>query len=262
MHELWERRIRRIEQLQREWPFAQDTLRFFRAVTAFQRDLFHRVSKTSASDALHINTRFLASFFPSFLALVERYGPPHLSQLAQKLRDRQEADWERSLREMWNRTGSAGELAIQFFPKAILQPYTMRRAQRWNEEFGGFEEPSGTCPFCGRPPVVSVIHDAMEGESLGRLRICSLCATEWTVSRPQCPSCGEERIEKLARYKTEEIAWMWIEGCDTCHHYVKGVDLRRNKAIEPVVDEIGATPLDTVAADRGYTKLEANIVGV
>jgi formate dehydrogenase maturation protein FdhE len=55
---------------------------------------------------------------------------------------------------------------------------------------------------------------------------------------------------------------MRVEGCDSCRHYLKAVDLRKCPDAEPVVDEIGSTPLDIVARERNYTKLEVNIVGV
>jgi FdhE protein len=109
---------------------------------------------------------------------------------------------------------------------------------------------------------VSVLRENADKEAISRSLLCSLCATEWTFPRILCPSCMENSPEKLPRYTAPEILWMRIEGCDTCHHYVKAVDARKNPEAVAEVDEIGATPLDLVARDRGYTKLEANIVGV
>jgi FdhE protein len=268
MHAAWERRIRRSEELQRQWPFAREMLRFFRAVTSFQLDMYRRIEASKSLDAPKLDTAFLAAFFPPFLALVERHGPPDLSQLAQKFKDREEPDWERILRAYWNRNGSGGDQAVQFFPKAILQPYTMLRAVRWKAEVGAMGDtldaasPPATCPFCGRAPVVSLLREHAENEAIGRALLCSLCATEWSFPRILCPSCKEGRPERLPRYTAPEIAWMRVEACETCHHYVKAVDLRKSPDSVPEVDEIGATPLDMVARDRGYTKLEVNIVGV
>jgi len=269
MQDVWERRIRRSEELQRQWPFAQEVLRFFRAVTSFQQDTYRRVESAAKPDSPKLDTRFLASFFPSFLALVERHGPPDLSQLAQKFKDREEADWEKMLLGYWNRTGPGGDLSVQFFPKAILQPYTMYRAKRWSAEVGAMGDaldiasPPSVCPFCSRAPVVSLLrHDEDKESTIARSLVCSLCATAWSYPRILCPSCKENRPEKLPRYTAPEIAWMRIEACEACHHYVKAVDLRKNPDATPEVDEIGATPLDMIARDRGYTKLEANIVGV
>lgn len=270
MGTVWERRIKRAEELQQQWPFAQEILRFFRAVTSFQQELYHRLQPAPEQGPMRqvfnpggqLNTSFLASFFPSFLALVEKYGPPDLSALAQKFKDRQEADWERTLRSYWNRTGNGGDLAVQFFPKAILQPYTVYGAERWREEVGAFGDSGGSCPFCSRPPVVSLLSEDRDNEAIARTLVCSLCSTEWSYPRIQCPSCQEDRPEKLPRYTAHEIPWMRVEGCDSCHHYLKAVDVRKNPAADPVADEIGSTVLDIVARERNYTKLEVNIVGV
>ena len=35
MTDVWERRLRRAAQLETEWPFARDILRFFRTLTEF-----------------------------------------------------------------------------------------------------------------------------------------------------------------------------------------------------------------------------------
>jgi formate dehydrogenase maturation protein FdhE len=53
-----------------------------------------------------------------------------------------------------------------------------------------------------------------------------------------------------------------IEACDTCKHYIKGVDLTRAGFAAPIVDEIDAAPLDLWACERGFTKIELNLVGV
>ncbi len=55
---------------------------------------------------------------------------------------------------------------------------------------------------------------------------------------------------------------MRIEACDTCKHYIKGVDLTRVGFAAPIVDEIDAAPLDLWAREHGYTKIELNLVGV
>lgn len=261
MSDVWERRIRRAEDLQKHWPFAKATLRFFRAVTSFQMDLYRRAAGATSADAPLLDTAFLTSFLPPFLALVERVGPPDLSQQAQKLRDRTEADWERLLRAAWNRNGTGGDASVAFFPKAILQPFTLLKAERWRDEVGPVEEASTACPFCGRPPVVSTLREGGD-DGIIRSLACSLCSTEWSYPRILCPSCREDRPERLPRYTAPEIPWMRVEGCEACHHYIKTVDLRRIGDAVPVVDEIGSTVLDVVARERNYTKLEVNIVGV
>ncbi|MBI2933241.1 MAG: formate dehydrogenase accessory protein FdhE [Planctomycetes bacterium] len=258
MSSIWEHRLRRAEELQQAWPFAREILQFLRAVTSFQQDIYRRVRSTPVLKRNRLDTALLASYFPPLLALVERYGPRDLWTQAQRLRDRTESDWERIIRAYWNRSGSEGDLTVPFFPKAILQPYTIYRAELWRAELGAWGEQTNVCPFCARAPGVSLLR----GEPQGRILACSLCATEWDFPSTVCPSCKEARLEKRPQYGSRDIPWIRIEGCDSCRIYLKSIDVRRNPAAEAAVDEIGSTPLDVIARDRKYTKLESNLVGV
>ena len=53
-----------------------------------------------------------------------------------------------------------------------------------------------------------------------------------------------------------------IEACDSCGHYLKGIDLTRLGLAVPLVDEVAAAPLDLWAREQGYTKVELNLVGL
>jgi formate dehydrogenase maturation protein FdhE len=52
-----------------------------------------------------------------------------------------------------------------------------------------------------------------------------------------------------------------VEACDSCLTYIKTVDLTKNALAVPVVDEIAAVSLDVWAQERGYRKLETNLLG-
>jgi formate dehydrogenase maturation protein FdhE len=53
-----------------------------------------------------------------------------------------------------------------------------------------------------------------------------------------------------------------VEACDACRHYLKAVDLAQTGLAVPLVDELGASALDIWARERGYTKIERNLVGL
>jgi len=76
-----------------------------------------------------------------------------------------------------------------------------------------------------------------------------------------CPSCGEVDYQKLPRYSADDIPAVRVEACDTCKHYLKSVDLTVEGLAVPVVDEIATAPLDLWALDRGYKKLQQNVMG-
>jgi FdhE protein len=153
---------------------------------------------------------------------------------------------------------------VQFFGKASLQPYL-----KWLAEAGGRprgREPAMSdrqCPFCGGNPQVSFLSNKeTAAESGNRDLICGTCLTSWEFRRVVCANCGEERPAKLGYFHSPEFDHVRIEACDSCMHYIKGVDLTRLGHAVPLVDEIHAAALDLWARDHGYKKIELNLVGV
>jgi FdhE protein len=115
------------------------------------------------------------------------------------------------------------------------------------------------CPFCGSKPVAAVLRT--EGDGGKRFLLCSQCLTEWEFRRLLCPNCGEEDKERLPVYTAEEFPYVRIEACDTCHVYVKAIDLTKNGLAVPEVDELATPALDLWASERGYAKLQTNLFG-
>ena len=116
------------------------------------------------------------------------------------------------------------------------------------------------CPFCGEKPAVGVLRG--EGDGAKRSLICSLCSTEWDFRRLLCPGCGEERPERLPVYTAAEAPYVRVEACDSCHVYIKAVDLSRNGLAVPVVDELATVSLNLWADEHGYAKVEVNMLGM
>jgi FdhE protein len=89
-----------------------------------------------------------------------------------------------------------------------------------------------------------------------------LCAHQWNFRRIYCPACGEEREPQMAFYSAPEISHVRVDVCDSCHHYLKTVDLTKYGYAVPVVDELATIPLDLWAVEHGYTKLQTNLLGI
>src|SRR5207248_2586549 len=142
-----------------------------------------------------------------------------------------------------------------FFTRALLQPYTECLARRRVVTSGN--SPS-TCPFCGEKPQAGVLRE--EGDGGKRSLICSLCATEWEFRRILCPGCGEEGVDKLPVYRASEFDYVRVEACESCHMYIKSIDLTKNGLAVPVVDELASIPLTVWAEQNGYTKLQLNLL--
>jgi FdhE protein len=141
----------------------------------------------------------------------------------------------------------------KFFWRVLMQPY----AERFRKPGEGT---GSTCPSCGGKPVVGVLRG--EGDGAKRALICHLCSLEWPYRRLICPNCGEEDKEKLPVYIAEQLPYIRVEACDTCHAYLKSVDLTKDGFAVPEVDEIATVALNLWADEHGYTKIETNILGM
>jgi len=140
----------------------------------------------------------------------------------------------------------------------FLQPYAEYLADRREPA-----TPGGTpftCPLCGANPIVGVLRGL--GDGAKKSLICMLCAHEWDFRRIYCPACGEEREPQMAFYSAPEIAHVRVDVCDTCHTYLKSVDLTKTGLAVPIVDELATIPLDLWAREHGYKKLQTNVLGI
>ena len=251
----WDQRIRRADELAAEHPFAAEVLRFYSHVARFQKDLYAGMAGVGADLSL------LLPRFPDFLSHIAAAAPEPMAQCARDLKKREPADWLDALNRFWRdapqfqpEPGRAAELLACIF----LQPYAEYLADR--SEPAPPRETFGTCPFCRSRPIAGVLRQ--EGDGGKRSLICSLCATEWDIGRMVCAACGEQDVEKLAVYTAEQFPHVRVEACDTCHYYIKTVDLTKNGHAVPVVDELATIPLNLWAQEHAYVKVRANLLGI
>jgi ribosomal protein L37E len=127
---------------------------------------------------------------------------------------------------------------------------------------GGRERRAG-CPRCEGPPQLGFF--SLSGEALvtgPRHLVCARCGADWVHARMVCAGCGEETASRLPVYsEAEQFPHLRIDGCETCRRYLIMVDLRRDAAAVPVVDELAALPLDLYAKERGLSKVVPNLMG-
>ena len=102
----------------------------------------------------------------------------------------------------------------------------------------------------------------MSGDGSSRQLLCASCLTTWSFRRVMCPHCGEEDERKLGYFQSPALAHVRVDACESCHHYLKSIDLGRLGVAVPLVDEIAGVPLDVWARDHGYEKIELNLVGL
>ena len=194
--------------------------------------------------------------FSGLIKLVERTGTELLAKFAaENLQQRRTLSWN-----CFRRFGRAGKRWIppaRFFARVVLQPYAEYLASRGDVNATG-ESP--TCPFCNARPVAGVLRG--EGDGGKRWLLCSLCSTEWQYRRVLCPGCGEENKDKLPIYTAAEFPAARVDACDTCHTYLKSIDLTKDGHAIPMVDEIATVALNIWAEEHDYVKLETNLLGM
>lgn len=260
--EFWDKQIARANQLAEQAGGAKELLQFYAQLLQSQKEIYE--SFRSRKDWLPSGKleKDLPTIYEASIGLFETvafHGPAALAADATVWLKAGDEAFDQMLLQYWRDPSD-----VQFFPKAILQPYA-----RWLNETGA--KPSDrvlvggerTCPFCGGRPQVSFLQAReSSAESGNRDLICATCLSSWQFRRVVCANCGEERPAKLGYFHSPEFDHVRIEACDSCKRYIKGVDLTRLGFAVPLVDEIYSAPLDLWAREHGYIKMELNLVGV
>ena len=83
-----------------------------------------------------------------------------------------------------------------------------------------------------------------------------LCAHEWAFVASIAPPAAKNANRKWPSIPRPEIAHVRVDVCDTCHTYLKSIDLTKTGLAVPVVDELATIPLDLWAREHGYHKLQ------
>jgi formate dehydrogenase accessory protein FdhE len=258
----WDSLIRRAEHLAAGNDATNELLTFYTELLRAQKVIYESLRDREGrlpSGILGEDLTFVRAMLPGLLRTVEASGPAALVEEARTLRRAGVEEVDRLLLEQWRAPSD-----VQFFAKALLQPYARLLAESGVRPVDrDFERSENRCPFCGGKPQVSILRvKEPSSESGGRDLMCATCLSAWPFRRVLCAQCGEERPTALAYYHTPEYDHIRIEACDTCKHYIKGVDLTRLGLAVPLVDEIAAAPLDVWAQEHGYTKIELNLLGL
>jgi len=262
MSTFWDKQIGRADFLAGQSSGSKDLLAFYAQLLRAQKEIYESFcgrTHWSPSGDLEKDVSVVQSSMSGLLQRVARNGPEALAEEAEALLHAESNAMAQELLNYWRNPTDT-----QFFAKSVLQPYA-----RWLAETGtapaGRELAGGerTCPFCGGKPQVSFLQSKESGaESGNRDLLCATCLTSWEFRRVVCANCGEERPAKLGYFHSPEFDHIRIEACDSCKHYIKGIDLTRFGLAAPLVDDLYAAPLDLWAREHGYTKIELNLIGL
>jgi len=268
----YDSRIRRAEYLASQHPFAAEVLRFYSRIAEFQKNLhaeFRRDFGAQLSgrmpgslriDLPSIEPERLVSPVTSLLRVIELAGPPALAAAAREISGLDAVSKLSLLEAYWEVGGTNDQLIsafAQFIPRAFDQPLAELIAAF--TPVGPVLSTPHNCPLCGGQPFLGVLRQ--EGDGGKRRMMCSFCLQEWDFRRIYCPACGEEDEKKLPVYVAEQFPHIRVEACETCKVYVRTIDLTKDGNAVPVVDDLAAIPLSLWAHERGFARLQPNLLG-
>jgi FdhE protein len=262
VNSVWARGIRRADVLAESGgpaasllAFYADLLRSQQAICAALSDRPDPLSGTLARDV-----DLLADPARGLIERVVATGPEPLAAEAQRSLD---AEWSGTRTRLLTSWQSPSDR--EFFAKAILQPYARCLADAGVPPADrAWPRGDARCPFCGGAPQLSILESPSgpPAEGGGRRLLCATCLTEWPFRRVRCAHCGEEDEHKLSYFHGDDLVHLRVDTCESCRRYVKTVDLTRVGLAVPLVDEVAGAALDVWARDRGYDKIELNLLGL
>ena len=255
----FERRALRADALARQSTAAQAPLAFAAGLYRAQQTMATAIEAAAADRALQGRLEpDLGAFAGStdvLLRFAAEHGPPALSEEARGyagdgLRDR--------LCAWWSEGGSGRD---DYLARALLRPYAEVLATLGLDP-GRRPAVAGACAFCGGLPWIAARVSSGSSEGAQRLLGCGLCGKEWSAGRLRCPSCDEERPDKLALFQSDRHPTVRLETCASCRAYVKSIDLTVDARAIPEVDDLLSLSMDLWAAEEGYARIEPGLAGI
>ena len=255
--EPWTDRRRRASELVEAYPHAAEMLRLYLALMDAWEPGLERLRDTppAAGEVAAVAVREL---LPAVLEATLAAGPKLLGEGL--LRRFHEADLE-GLVKSWL-AGEELSSVDRYLARASAGPLLESMPRLATAPQAPADE--GHCPACGGLPQLAFF--GISGESLvsaPRRLLCSRCGQSWIYPRMVCAGCGSEDTARLPIYSdSERFAGLRIDACEACRRYLVTVDLPKDPAAVPVVDELAAVPLDLFARERGFQKIAPNLMGL
>jgi formate dehydrogenase accessory protein FdhE len=261
MKETWTQCAGRARQLAAAGGPGAPMLESYADILTFQQqasDVFSTGLGRSASGSLEQDLPVVRTQVPRLVRAILAKGPPSLAaEAARLLEGGGSTAIDDALLGYWRAPSDQ-----DFFAKATLQPYAAWLAECGIEPAGRqLPRAANRCPFCHGSPQLSLLGGG-DGAVAGRHLLCATCLTIWPFSRVVCLYCGEDDERKTGYFHTPLFDHLRVDACESCKRYLKTVDLTKTALAVPLVDEVAGAPLDLWARDRGYEKIELNLLGL
>jgi formate dehydrogenase accessory protein FdhE len=256
----FERRAARAELVLRDAP-ESEPLRFAAGLYRVQARVAAAIEEADREQALtgHVDQDAdrLAFAASSVVRYAAEEGPEALAEQARARQKDLPSTTRARLLVLWSGGTSSTE---DYISRAILRPYVevLRALNRPPDRI----HTRGQCPFCGGRPWIAARRDASLMEGARRMLGCALCGGEWLFGRILCPSCFEEDPAKLPSFQSDRHPNVRIEACETCHRYVKSLDLSEDARPIPEVDDLVSLSMDLWAVEQGFERIEPGLAGI
>lgn len=256
----FERRAARAELVLRDAPDSEP-LRFAAGLYRVQARVAAAIEAANGDQPLTGHLDEDADRLASAISFIARYaaedGPEALAEVARARQNDLPSTARARLLVFWGGGTSSRE---DYLSRAILRPYVevLRALNRAPDRV----HVRGRCPFCGGLPWIAARRDASLMEGARRMLGCALCGGEWLFGRILCPSCFEENPARLASFQSDRHPRVRIEACETCHRYVKSLDLSEDARPIPEVDDLVSLSMDLWAVEQGFERIEPGLAGI
>jgi FdhE protein len=260
--ELFEGRARRFRELVPGNPVG-DFLEALASVADAQSRMVVRVppapvgTEISTTAPLRAATWARSSAWRDVLAglvedLLGREWPGPASQALRRLASAGAGELEAMADGVLRGKPASADLAEAPFVGAALQVYFSALAAGLPSD--RMERSQRGCPVCDSAPVAGVVL----GDDKLRYLCCSLCGSEWNLTRIQCWNCratGGIRFLEVAG----DQGGLKAEACAACGAYLKLFYRDRMPSVEPMADDVASITLDLLAAQDGWSRSGVNL---
>jgi FdhE protein len=260
--ELFEGRARRFRELAPGNPMG-DFLEALASVAAAQSRLVGRVAPAPVGTEIATTVPLRAATWTRSPAwrdvlaglveeLMGREWPAPATQALRRLESAGPEELEALADGVLRGTPASPDLAAAPFVGAALQVYFAALAAGLPAD--RLERSQSGCPVCDSPPVAGVVL----GDDKLRYLCCSLCGSEWNLTRIQCWNCrttGGIRFLEVAG----DQGGLKAEACAACGAYLKLFYRDRMPSVEPMADDVASLTLDLLAAQDGWSRSGVNL---
>jgi FdhE protein len=254
----WSERRQRAAQLESRWSFAGEMLRLYGRLLDTQERAF-LATRADRPAPVGLARFIVERVMPDVVEDTVAAGPRPLAEaaLARRLAGGLEDAVDRWL------GGESQSPVEEYLARAASAPVLEALGAAAAGACRGASEPGG-CPRCGGRPQLSYFAESAELLVTTPRRLsCCRCGDDWIHERMTCPACGERSTDKLSIHAdAERLPHLRADACESCRRYLITVDLRVEPEGVPVVDELGALPLDLYMQERGFAKIVPNLMGI